>query len=235
MADISHWDFAENFSGYEVAALILGLEPSELLEGMPRIRVITDRLELDFKRALKDSDAEFSLSADSLEARKAEGVISLPSVRLLELEDGCWGLGEDGPLLDWIEDQEQTKFDLQKFSRAKIVLWIAAAGVNSVYRFDKKMQPPTDEGSKSQPPADLDSTSQTISYIDPAELPEELDAANIAYRAVLNGFGETTGTFKTRLVYFLKLNYPKFKSETVERIAMVANPDKSPGRRKREL
>ena len=73
------------------------------------------------------------------------------------------------------------------------------------------------------------------SDIDPSDLPEELDAANVAFRAVLNGHGEQAATFKNRLIDYLKTNYPHLKMEAVDRIATVANPDKARGRKKRDI
>ena len=67
---------------------------------------------------------------------------------------------------------------------------------------------------------------------EPEELPEELDAANIAFRAVRNGYGEKSATFRNRLIDFLKKNYVNFKNDTVYRVASVANPDKGRGRKK---
>ncbi len=69
--------------------------------------------------------------------------------------------------------------------------------------------------------------------IDPADLPDELSAANIAFRAVTNGFGDKTATFRNRLVDYLEKNFPSLNSEAVQRLATVANPDKSTGRKRR--
>ena len=70
------------------------------------------------------------------------------------------------------------------------------------------------------------------SDVDPSDLPPELDAANMAFRAVTNGFGDQSATARNRLVIYLKTHYPDFKDEQVQRIATVANPDKSTGRKK---
>lgn len=70
--------------------------------------------------------------------------------------------------------------------------------------------------------------------IDPCDFPMELDAANLAFRAVSNGFGDQSATFKNRLVDYLERNFAELKPETMQRIATVANPDKSTGRKKRD-
>lgn len=69
------------------------------------------------------------------------------------------------------------------------------------------------------------------SDINPEDLPEELDLANMAYRAVSKSLGVKTGTFRNRVKDYLKQQYPHLKPEVIERIATVANPDKSRGRK----
>ncbi len=72
----------------------------------------------------------------------------------------------------------------------------------------------------------------SLAEIDPADLPTELSAANIAHRAVSNGFGDKEATFKNRLIAYLEASFPDLTAEAVKRISTVANPDKAPGRRK---
>ena len=67
----------------------------------------------------------------------------------------------------------------------------------------------------------------------PNDLPAELDAAMLGFRAVSNGFGDATATFRNRLIDYLHTTYPGFKSEQVQRIATIANPDRTPGRKRR--
>jgi hypothetical protein len=67
--------------------------------------------------------------------------------------------------------------------------------------------------------------------IDPSDLPPELDAANLAFRAVTNGYGDPSATQRNRLVDYLEKHYPDFKRDQVQRIATVANPDKTTGRK----
>lgn len=67
---------------------------------------------------------------------------------------------------------------------------------------------------------------------DPADLPEELDIARIAFTAVRNGYGAANATFKNRLLAYLGEHHPKLSDEARQRIGTVANPDKAAGRRK---
>ena len=71
--------------------------------------------------------------------------------------------------------------------------------------------------------------------IDPADLPEELHAANIAFRAVTNGHGDPSATFRNRLIGYLETNFLGLSNDAVRRIATVANPDKTTGRPKSNI
>lgn len=70
------------------------------------------------------------------------------------------------------------------------------------------------------------------SEFDPSDLPEELFIANIAFRAVKNGYGNTLDTFRNRSIDYLKKTYPNLSSDAMSRISTVANPDKTRGRKK---
>ena len=94
-------------------------------------------------------------------------------------------------------------------------------------------KPPPD--STGQPPSTVERNTPTASLesdIDPLDLPEELDAANMAFQAVHKGFGDKKETFKNRVISYLKKYYPRMTSEAMKRIATVVNPDKAPGRKK---
>jgi len=81
--------------------------------------------------------------------------------------------------------------------------------------------------STTPPPA----VAPTTPDIDPADLPKELDMANMAFRAVSNGHGNPADTFRNRLITYLKETYPTMTNEEITRIATVANPDKTRGRK----
>jgi hypothetical protein len=67
--------------------------------------------------------------------------------------------------------------------------------------------------------------------IDPSDQPEELQAANIAFRAITNGYGNQSKPPRARLEDFLRERYPAFGPTRIDRIATVANPDKTTGRK----
>lgn len=120
----------------------------------------------------------------------------------------------DGKLETSILSSE-SRFEAQLFSKVEIARWLADNGMASVYPFDSK---PT--------------VVEAQDGIDPADFPEELHAANIAFRAIHNGYGERTATVKNRLVDYLERHFPDLNNEAVQRIATVANPNKVRGRKK---
>lgn len=63
--------------------------------------------------------------------------------------------------------------------------------------------------------------------------PPELDVAILAWRAVSNGWGDSTENPKERLVGWLRMHYPDLSEEQFKRISTVANWHKTPGRKKR--
>jgi hypothetical protein len=138
MANLSHWDFAENFSGYDAAALMLGLEPRESHDEQWRIGVVTDRMELHYKYAINRIFHEaFSEPSKEL-AHQALLRIELSSVKLDDLHHRCWLYGEETPLSDWFADKRLTKFENQEFQRHTVAHWLAAVGMKSIYQFDHK-------------------------------------------------------------------------------------------------
>jgi hypothetical protein len=84
-----------------------------------------------------------------------------------------------------------------------------------------------------KPPDDPDNEGVAGDNFDPADLPDELYMANLAFRAVTNGHGKQSDTFRNRIISYLKLNYPNLKNDPLQRIATVGNPDKSTGRKRR--
>ena len=70
-------------------------------------------------------------------------------------------------------------------------------------------------------------------YIDPTDYPEELYAAINAYRGVINGYGDQTKTFKERIIDLLRDRHPSLGDEAVNRISILTNNNKRPGRKKR--
>ena len=221
MVNSSHWDFAKHFSGNFAAWLILGLEP-----GTPgnelRVSVVRERMKQDYERALDRALVRASVwnMPGFEDEHTTKPLQEPPEGTLLSVElENQWAwhkISSGGAIENWLFDKQYSLFERQLFSRASILTWLNEIALSSVYRFDpnQTMQSSAEEG------------------IDPSDLPGELQAANIAYRAVVNGYGEKSETFKNRLKDFLQKNFVNFNNDTVYRIATVANPDKGRGRKK---
>ena len=167
MADLTHWDFAELFSGWDAAALILGYEPrdSEDVEG--KVRVVYDRMELHFQHASNAVFQEhFGDPVGLVDWDVNSSVTPLSSVKLLALLLRCLRYGEETPLLDWLKDRRQSKFENQEFSRNEIAKWLDGIGMSSRYAFRRA-------GVKD------DATVNELPEVDPVNLAPELEAANV--------------------------------------------------------
>jgi hypothetical protein len=220
MTDFSHWEFAEQFDGYDAAALILGMEPRESEGDQWRIQVITDRMEMHYQSAVEKARrtaTEAPWKIKSMSASLTEQ--DLPSTQLSALWSEVVEPDGEIPFVEWLSGRGSSKFDFQKFSREQIANWLDVIGMQSKYEFRR--------GGTTSPAREA-----IAIEIDPADLPIELDAANLAFRAVMNGYGDPSKTPRNRLIDYIEENFPDFKSEQVQRIATVANPDKTTGRKR---
>jgi len=220
MDDLSHWDFAEHFSGHDAAALILGIEPRRAPPSEHRVWVVKERLELDYVRALQYALSEIDAFIDEellhdLKANRPEDLLS--SVKL----DKMWrdvSAGIKSADFALMADEELPNFQSQMFTRSAIVRWLNAVAMPSKYRFDR--EPNGNHGGSRR------------SDIEPEDLPWELDLAFIAFQAVRNGYGDPNATYRNRLEAYLRQHYRELKESEIERISTVANPDKERGRKK---
>ena len=223
MESLSHWDYAKEFSGSEAAALILGIDPNNLetsaAEG-GRIKVVAERMAQHYEHALMRWYHEVLRihAHDSLEIN-VHIPFELTSLALMKLAKYWNPDEEDTEFEEWLVNDKLTKFSVQKFSRHEVSAWLQAIGEKSAYQFNSEHT--LLHAAEAQPDMELD----------PSDYPEELDAANMAFRAIKNGEGNPKDTFRKRIVTYLEKNYPNFKPDAVQRIATVANPDKSTGRK----
>lgn len=135
MATLSHWEFAAHFSGYDAAALILGLEPRESSVDDSRIRVVIDRMALHYNQALKRHYHEaFQIGIENFQAMEAARPFELESITMNELHSLC-DLGDDDPQFsEWLASN-QSQFDNQILSRYVVADWLDAIGLASTYQF----------------------------------------------------------------------------------------------------
>lgn len=216
MMDISHWDSAVDFSGFEAAALIQGVDPNST-DGLV-CKPLNERLKrfYMFAREWHRAVYEDPLWAYQMENRRHE---MLESIGLKNLCDDLSGhvLTEHdfvGELLG-----KRLNYENQRFTRDELVRWLSAHGLKSKYQFTDAINVDSEDGSDAND-------------VDPQDFPVELDIANVAFRAVTNGFGDQTATFKNRLICYLETRHSKLSAEAIQRIATVANPVKQPGRKK---
>lgn len=223
MEFLSHWDYAIEFSGREAAALILGIDPNNLeafTAADGHIRVVAERMAQHYEHALMRWYHEVLkiYAHDSLEIDA-----HIPGeLTSLALDKFCkyWNPDEeDIEFEEWLVNDKLTEFSVQKFSRHEVSAWLQAIGEKSAYQFNTEHALLYAAEAKSE------------IELDPSDYPEELDAANMAFRAIKNGEGNPKDTFRKRIVSYLEKNYPNFKPDAVQRIATVANPDKSTGRK----
>ena len=134
-----------------------------------------------------------------------------------------------------LRDPDKAEYPVANWHLLKVPMTIEDVKINAVF-----LHTEVDSYEASYPKlsskADPQSLGQKGPYveksIDPADLPEELQMANLAFRAVTNGYGGTTDTFRNCVICYLNETYPHLRNEEVKRIATVVNPDKSRGRKK---
>lgn len=141
MDSLAHWDYAVQFSGYEAAALILGIDPGK--PDLPKwnespIKAIYDRMALHYGHALKRHyfDA-FNMELSHTEAQEMETYRSF-ELASLTLNGLCRTLQhdqEDTNSTDWLTNDQRSAFGNQAFSREAIADWLTANGLDSVYQF----------------------------------------------------------------------------------------------------
>lgn len=205
--DLSHWDFALDFTGEQASALIVKKDANASLDS-ERIKAFPVYLRME--RSFRN----FCIWHGMVDSNQQDCELSSDQAKFLAsvgLED-C----ERGSLSRDLFNGELSDFSQLRLSRKEIARWLRVNGLKSAYSFEL-------------PDVNIISSDPST---DPADYPDELYAANLAFRAVTNGYGETSDTFKNRLVSYLENTHARLSKEAVQRIATVANPDKSTGRKK---
>ena len=164
MTDLSHWEFADEFSGVEAAALILGVEPSKLESDEQRVRVVCNRMSKDYEwllnwikeytdtafsriRPQKGASSEWLGKEEKdwfnwlMREKNSQCTRGLESVRMQQAAKSASVLNE-GSLGTFFRhtrtlSKENMIFHFQKFDRAEIIRWLSATGMESIYRFDR--------------------------------------------------------------------------------------------------
>jgi hypothetical protein len=214
MTDFSHFDLTIDFSAEEGAALIVGDDPLQLGYVRSASEHVFQRMEHSYiarkKWLLRASDEDVCWSDFGVS----------DASQLLESVDMCWhslpGKGTD--LCMWLMNPDLSAFRSQKFSRIEMSRWLKTFALTSKYEFLLGTQPDHPDQA-------------SILDLDPVDLPEELDLANIVYRAVTKGYGKSN-TFKKKVLEYFDEHYPQLNAEARKRISILVNADKTAGRPK---
>jgi hypothetical protein len=132
MTDLSHWDFAGNFSGYDAAALILGIEPTEGSYEHYKISLVLARMKecyLASRRAFADAQRQSGSKAVFNEYLPSERLLSIGLAQRVEYPRDCTDI--------WLNDVRCFGFEMQEFSRAELARWLSTIGLKSVYEFNR--------------------------------------------------------------------------------------------------
>ncbi len=139
---LAHWDYAAQFSGYQAAALMVGIDPGSP-DAPPSdqspIKAVFERMALHYDHALQryhhDVLGNFEIDIEVIAHNAPFSLVSLSMYRLFNQ----WRSDQvphDTAFADWLMDDRQSAFDAQNFSREEIVDWLQANDLKSVYRFD---------------------------------------------------------------------------------------------------
>lgn len=141
MTDLSHWDSAEEFSGYQTAALILGFEPMESEDKQSRIQIVVDRMKKHYNNAV--ASLQLDVWGTDYKQRKYDDpseLIGLPSAMMAKLSLGIDRYNDEATPLNWLASDEQIQFENQTFERGSIVRWLSAIGLTSKYKFSLQQE-----------------------------------------------------------------------------------------------
>jgi hypothetical protein len=155
MVDLSHWDFALDFNGFEASALILGLDPDDCGEGAERIKPVFQRVEHSYSSLRTWHEIYITPSDAGKLGHQARPMDGLESVAMAEYQkttipDHIY-VGGSSLFLGWLLDtRDRSGFAKQRFSRVELSRWLNVVGFTSVYHFDdKNKRPSTPEAEKS--------------------------------------------------------------------------------------
>lgn len=140
MANFSHWDLAETFTGREAAYLLMGVDPSGPDAGMHTARHILERLETAYQGAIGRAEYEgYVEPCYSFDALEPENLMSeqaaLRSVALWTRLEQFREYGDSESFTGWLEYSDRA-FHAQRFSRRELARWLRENGMKSAYRFD---------------------------------------------------------------------------------------------------
>jgi hypothetical protein len=136
MTNLSHWNFAETFSGNEAALLMLGIDPANAEQGNGKITPVVQRMRSSYEGALSAAvwAYEFNDSANGKLPDPIEHPKHFYSHRMFDINGYDYEFHHP-PKKHWLKDEGQRIFEKQIFSRAEIARWISAHAMSSIYLF----------------------------------------------------------------------------------------------------
>ena len=141
MANLSHWDFAIDFNGFEASALILGFDPQEDSDGLERVKPVFERVERSYTALRTWHERDITPSEMGKLGHLPSPIDGLESVEMSEclkttVPDHIY-VGGPAFFLGWLLDTTgRSKFEKQRFTRRELSRWLNAVGMASVYFFD---------------------------------------------------------------------------------------------------
>lgn len=140
MTELSHWDFADQFSAHEAAALIAGIDPAQIGYHRPILEPVLKRMEADYENARSSLYlliAEVPL--DKSIAYPLPGVLSPTEFKFkytVYLSNKRRGKEGHADLEDWME-AAKGRFSEMTYWRTDIAEWLASNGFLSKYAFNR--------------------------------------------------------------------------------------------------
>lgn len=141
MQDLSKWSYADEFTPFEAACLIVGFDPTEnpqdlrvehLMRRMAKAYSITlDHVGSEVWPEIEDED----LAAWCPDYAPDAGDAPLRSVKL-EASLYAWEQGSE-EIKEWLNDEKACNFQEQCFSARTLDSWLASTGVKSAFAFTR--------------------------------------------------------------------------------------------------
>ena len=128
MGDLKHWDFADSFTGQEIALLLIGCDPSVATEfDVQKAAQAQKKVRTSYHCAVSAQSGNPLLEDEKLYLKS----------RLLR-----WYEKRPPEDPDALLDMESLAYEAQKFSRIDVVRWIKNNALISQYEFELKAETP---------------------------------------------------------------------------------------------
>ena len=127
MEDLSNWDFANDFTGEQAAALICGIDPSQTEYSRGKADPIYQRMRQCYETAWLEVDI-------ANDVPRPERLVDMTLASLARDQSG-----RDHLMEMLCAGDPGTKFEKRHFGRQEISRWLKANGLKSVYKFDHEL------------------------------------------------------------------------------------------------